>query len=125
VNGPRGALAASIALAALAGCGSSIHVVRVTNPDAPVQLNSGDTLKVSLRAQPGVGYDWALARDSNPAVLSYTGMTYVPDHKGLVGGPGRDVLTLIAIQSGTAVLTLHYSFRGKLQATHSLTVGIH
>ena len=118
-----GALAAAAVLAAvsLAGCGSSaagesaspaaapktIEITPAAQTGTTVEANVGDTIAVSLDANPTTGYSWEFTAGDT---FEIAGSTYVadPNPEGLSGAGGTQVVTLKVTKAGTSDLTGMY-----------------
>jgi inhibitor of cysteine peptidase len=118
-----GALAAAVLLAAtsLAACGSStggsdggsppapktIEVTPVAESGTTVDAAVGDTIVVSLDANPTTGYTWEFTAGDTFAIA---GSKYVadPSSEGAVGAGGTQIVTLKVTKAGTSDLTGMY-----------------
>jgi len=114
-----GALAAAVLLAAasLAACGSSdggspatpktIEITPVAQTGTTVDAAVGDTIVVSLEANPTTGYTWELTAGDTIEVVS---SKYVadPNPDELAGAGGTQIVTLTVTKAGTSDLTGMY-----------------
>jgi len=115
-----GALAAAVLLAAasLAACGSSggggspatpktIEITPVAQTGTTVDAAVGDTIVVSLEANPTTGYTWELTAGDTIEVVS---SKYVadPNPDELSGAGGTQIVTLKVTKAGTSDLTGMY-----------------
>jgi inhibitor of cysteine peptidase len=99
----------------LVGCGvaqpSTPNEVRLTEKrgdcGSTVELNSGDTLSLSLEGNPTTGYPWEI--DSNdPAVMELAGEPeYNPDSEA-IGSGGTYTFRFTAVAQGQVTLRLIY-----------------
>jgi inhibitor of cysteine peptidase len=89
---------------------ASAAALIVTDQDngKDVDLTSGGTLIVKLKANPSTGYAWVVSGDASPLRLEKT--TYVKNSQSakVVGAPGMQVLRFGAHASGMANLTVIY-----------------
>jgi inhibitor of cysteine peptidase len=103
---------ASRAGAAPAASGRTVGVDARDN-HGQVQLRVGDTLVVSLQANPSTGYRWQIT-ENNPSILRSLGApTFVPDRGELIGGRGRQVFRFQAVGNGGTGLTMLYQRTGR------------
>jgi len=114
-----GALAAAVLLAAasLAACGSSggaspaaprtIKVAPVAKTGFVADAAVGDTVVVSLDANPTTGFTWKFTGGDTFEIVS---SKYVadPNPDGLAGAGGTQVVTLKVTKAGTSDLTATY-----------------
>jgi len=115
------AVAALVAAASLAACGSSgggesaspaaapktIAVTPAAQTGTTVEANVGDTIAVSLDANPTTGYSWEFTAGDTFAI---EGSTYVadPNPDGMAGAGGTQIVTLSVTKAGTSDLTGTY-----------------
>ena len=117
------AVAALLAAASLAACGSSsgsgsgdggspatpktIEITPVAQTGTTVDAAVGDTIVVSLEANPTTGYTWKLTGGDTIEVVS---SKYVadPNPDGLSGSGGTQIVTLKVTKAGTSDLTGMY-----------------
>ena len=104
--------------AALGGCGqmpdadtTSAHTVTLT-ASGPATLAVGDTLAITLAANPSTGYSWTLATAPDAAVLAAAGEpAYTPDRTDgppMPGAGGKTTFRLVAAGVGTTRVVLTY-----------------
>ena len=112
----RFAAVVSLAVAAgLAGCGSlqpqTPAVVNASKSGGAVTLQTGDTLVVTLDAQPSTGYRWETLDLHGPVLVAVGSADYLPAAvaPGTVGAPGDSVFRYQARDVGHATLELGYS----------------
>lgn len=103
-------LAACIAAVTLAAgsalAGSIIRVGKGYNGKT-VRLHPGDTLRVSLAANPSTGYSWHVLR-LNRSLVKPAGTRYVPRKPIRPGSGGTYILNFRAVAAGTTRLRLGY-----------------
>jgi inhibitor of cysteine peptidase len=118
-----GALAFTVLLAAaaLTACGSSgggsdgaspaapktIAVTPVAQTGTTVDAAVGDTIAVSLDANPTTGFTWVFTAGDT---FDIVGSTYVadPNPEGMAGAGGTQIVTLNVTKAGTSDLTGTY-----------------
>ncbi len=99
----------------LAGCGSlqpqTPTVVTASKSGGPVTLQTGDTLVVTLDAQPSTGYRWETIDLQGPVLAAVGSADYLPPTvaPGTVGAPGDSVFRYQARDVGHTTLDLGYS----------------
>ncbi|GAB4503959.1 MAG: hypothetical protein Fur0043_09520 [Anaerolineales bacterium] len=98
---------------ALSGCGGGrdqeIHL-EAQDDGKQVTLQSGQTLTVSLEANPTTGYRWQVLQ-IDPAVLEQSGEAeykQAAGAEGLTGAGGVETLRFEALAAGQTTLTLGY-----------------
>ena len=79
-----------------------------------VSLTIGDSLVITLPAQPGTGYGWRVADVSSRIVQLQSNIFQQGD--GLPSGYENQILTFFARETGKGVLTLNYSGPGDTAA---------
>jgi predicted secreted protein len=113
-----------LALVALAGCGSSTKTIRVADPNGTLDAHVGETLVITFRVQPGVGFGWSLTGNQPAAALTLKSDQFEADKPGFVGGPGNEVFRFNVVKTGTAVLTFHHAFRGQPLGNRRVVVAV-
>lgn len=87
--------------------------VSLTEADdgAAVRLASGGTLVITLESNPSTGFTWAIAGEPPAQVALQGEPDYVePDQSGdVVGAPGSQVFTFVAVAPGSGTLHLAYA----------------
>ena len=105
------ALASAVALA---GCGSlerqTPRIVGAGNDGGAVVLKQGDTLVVTLEANPSTGYRWQTVAGTGTVLTPLGTPDYLPDKlaAGMVGAPGDMVFRYRAAAPGQTDLVLDY-----------------
>lgn len=102
-------------VASLAACGDDTES-GVTPPDGSVFTDDGtrftvapgDEFTIVLESNASTGYAWDLAADLDPAVVEAVGTRYVEPDTDLVGAPGREELTFLAVGDGSTFIQLWY-----------------
>jgi inhibitor of cysteine peptidase len=108
-------LAALAIAVTLGGCGSlqpqTPTVVNASRSGGPVTLQTGDTLVVTLAAQPSTGYRWETLDLQGPVLVAVGSADYLPPAvaPGTVGAPGDSVFRYQAHDVGHTTLDLGYS----------------
>ena len=101
-----------VAICLCVACTSSPRVT-VTRGDQDtgtlVELSTGDTLALALRANPTTGYGWIIAA-VDTTILRKIDAGYIPDNvpKGIVGSGGRAFLRFEATKPGKTAVELEY-----------------
>ncbi len=106
------------AIPLLGGCGPmpskdqrGARTVTITG-SAPAMLTVGDTLAITLAANPSTGYSWGVAAAPDAAVLAGQGdPAYVPDNTGgapMPGAGGTATFRLVAVGAGSTRVVLTY-----------------
>jgi predicted secreted protein len=108
------ALAALFAAALLGACGGGTPVLPKIIEVTPVEMSGtrveatvGDTIIVSLKANPSTGYAWKFTAGNTFEIVS---STYVSDPTTgpVTGAGGKQVLTLKVTKAGSSELTGNY-----------------
>ena len=92
-----------------------------------VSLTVGETLQISLGANPSTGYQWAEQMTITDAkVLTQTGHESIAASEGRPGAAGSDVWVLQAMGPGSATVSTSYSrpWAGGEQDTWSFTADV-
>jgi len=104
-------IAASIVLMGIVGCRSGHSLDLDAGSDGGrVEMAVGQTLAVTLDANPSTGYGWQRVL-SEDGVLQQVGETQFqegPAGKGLVGAGGQEILRFKAERAGQTTLDLVY-----------------
>jgi len=113
---------ASIAVVALAACGSSGQRIEVSCGDfyaassqsGAITLSPGERFELVLCSNPTTGFQWEdQSAISDPAVLASAGMVFeIPGTSGQsewVGAPGMQTWTFEALSAGKAQVAFSYS----------------
>ena len=83
-------------------------VIVSMSPSKPVELATGQPLKLTLATNPSTGYQWQLAAPFDQAVLRFTSSLHMRSEAGLPGASGQEILGFTAAQRGKAVISLKY-----------------
>ena len=71
-----------------------------------VELKQGDTLIITLDANPSTGYSWYVV-ETNLSILKNEKKEFQPD-SNLLGAPGKEILHFTALENGETKLVLGY-----------------
>ncbi|HEX9094243.1 MAG TPA: protease inhibitor I42 family protein [Coriobacteriia bacterium] len=106
----------------LPGCSSSVVKITETDAGKPVALSVGQTLEVTLLANPTTGFSWQVA-DASGGVLAAKGdPAYVQDPgPPLVGKGGAQTFTFDAAKAGSGRLLMEYRRPWETTATPERT----
>ena len=98
----------SLLLAALTACGSANEVkLDAGDNGSQVELNTDQTLVISLDGNPTTGYTWEVA-ELDKGVLVQVGETEFEPDSDAVGAGGMQVLRFEVVNSGQTDLELVY-----------------
>ena len=104
-------LVAAVA-AGLTACGSDPEPLTLTKDadGTSVQVEVGQSLEISLEANPTTGYSWEVKESGEPTLRPQGEPAYVQAETGatLVGGGGTYTFTYVGAETGTATLELIY-----------------
>jgi predicted secreted protein len=105
-------LALALCAAAVAGCGGDGEPT-FTEDDRTVAVQTGDRFRIEFPASPGVGDDWSLAGEPDPAVVRLVEDGFVSDaDEELVGAPGVEYFLFEATAPGMTEIGFRYCYRG-------------
>ncbi len=74
-----------------------------------ITVNSGDSFTVTLYAHFGAGLRWSAGVEDTSVVRSKEHRIISDDPPGTVGGPGTEVWTFKALNTGVVTITMTYS----------------
>jgi predicted secreted protein len=124
-------LAAVIGVALASGGGTGATTVSAADSGSTIELAVGETLTVTLESNPTTGFSWALAANSDEAVLQEVDHEYVADASAetpLAGAGGVENWTFKALAKGETTISMEYSrpWEGgeKAAQTFDLTVAV-
>jgi len=95
-----------------------------------IEVNAGDSFKVTLCSNPTTGFEWSeSAQIGDQAVVKQVNHKFTaPKNKQLAGAAGQEIWTFRALQEGTTTISMEYSqpWEGgtKVEWTFELTVVI-
>jgi predicted secreted protein len=105
-------LTATLAALAVVGCGGSRETT-FGEEDGNVEVEAGDRFRIELAASPGVGDDWNLTREPDPAVAVLVADGFRSDAgEDVVGAEGAEYFVFEAAAPGTTEIGLQYCYRG-------------
>ena len=99
-----------VALTVATGCSPQQQEVKATIDDdgREMQLKKGQTLVVTLEANPTTGYSWEVAEPFDEQVLRQAGEPEFKQESDLIGAGGVQILRFEAVNAGQITLTLAY-----------------
>ncbi len=77
--------------------------------ESEVGINAGETLQVSLCANPTTGFVWEDAEIANPDILQQVERRFVAPTGDRAGAPGSEVWTFKGLAKGTTSVSMGYS----------------
>jgi inhibitor of cysteine peptidase len=91
------------------------EVLKQSSITQNVTMGVGNTLRLQLGSNYSTPFRWmADAKIGDPGVLKQDSHTYVGPSTDVMGAPGSEVWTFIALKPGTTTISTHYSsFVGK------------
>jgi predicted secreted protein len=104
----------ALALALLpAACGSSSDVPVFSEGDTEISVGAGESFRIELPANPGVGDAWILTGEPDPAVARLVDAGFESDApEDVVGAGGVQYFLFEAVSSGTTEIVIDYCYRG-------------
>jgi predicted secreted protein len=79
------------------------------SPNATLSVKTNEQFYITLSSNPSsTGYSWQVSSVSNPDMVRFVDSQYIRPESGLVGAPGKQVLTFNALQEGSATIQLEY-----------------
>ena len=99
-----------VALTVATGCSPQQQEVKASIADdgREMQLKKGQTLVVTLEANPTTGYSWEVAEPLDEQVLRQAGEPEFKPESDLVGAGGVQILRFEAVNAGKTTLRLAY-----------------
>lgn len=82
-----------------------------TDPDAPVNVRSGESFAIRLESNPTTGYSWTVTAVPQATVASLDDPegTFEEPDSGAMGAPGFQVFDFTAVASGTTEVEFTYA----------------
>jgi inhibitor of cysteine peptidase len=107
------------------GGGTTIELTAADSGSAKPAM-VGDTIVISLPANPTTGYAWQQVPGLDGSVVSFVSDDYeqAPASPNVVGAGGTETLTYKAVGEGTTTITLAYQRAGDTTAAESFTVTV-
>lgn len=87
---------------------STICRIGEAQHNEPVSLKVGQSLEVSLEANPTTGFEWQVARTDNRRLPQVGGPVFEPPASGREGDATVQTLRFLAREAGMVELELHY-----------------
>lgn len=99
----------SLLLAGTAGCSPPKEVKLGTEDNGrQIELRRGQTLVITLEANPTTGYTWEVREPSEERILRQAGEAEFQPQSELMGAPGVQILRFEAVSAGQTTLNLVY-----------------
>ncbi len=82
----------------------------ITAVSTTTAINStvGKSFNVTLESNPSTGYQWQVTGIGDASIVKFIKSTYVPPQSGLIGAPGKQILTFQALKQGNTTINLNY-----------------
>jgi predicted secreted protein len=98
----------------LAACGGSSSEVAVfSEGDSEISVGAGESFRIELPANPGVGDAWILAGEPDPSVARLVDAGFESDApEDVVGADGVQYFLFEAASPGTTEIVVDYCYRG-------------
>lgn len=115
-----------ISLVLTAGCSSAQEVaLGEANDRTQVELEKGQTLAITLNANPSTGYGWARDAAKTDEILVMVGEPTFKSKSRRLGGGGTEMLRFRADHPGTTTLKLVYHRLSEKEAQPAETYTLH
>lgn len=99
----------SLLLAGTAGCAPPKEVkVRADDNSRQIELRKGQTMVITLEANPTTGYTWEVEKPLDEGGLRQVGEPEFKPESDLIGAPGVQTLRFEAVNAGQTTLNLVY-----------------
>jgi inhibitor of cysteine peptidase len=95
-------------LPALSSCSTEEPGLTETDSSLPIEVVAGEEVNIVLESNPTTGYEWHLSAEVDPAILEHVGQSFVAPTGDLVGTPGHEVWTFLAVGPGDTALSFDY-----------------
>jgi inhibitor of cysteine peptidase len=73
-----------------------------------LEVKQGQVVEVRLPSNPSTGYHWVMIEPMPAVVAALYDASYVPGRNDVVGSPGEERWTLVAVAVGTGILRFEY-----------------
>jgi inhibitor of cysteine peptidase len=73
-----------------------------------LEVKQGQVVEVRLPSNPSTGYRWVMVEPMPAVVAALYDASYVPGRNDVVGSPGEERWTLVAVAQGTGTLRFEY-----------------
>jgi predicted secreted protein len=100
---------------------STVHVAKT---QGSVTVRSGQSLAITFKTEPGVGFDWTLSSNRPRGVVTLRSSHSVAANPGALGGSETRTFIFRASRAGSAVLRFDHSFRGKPRGSRTVRVTV-
>jgi predicted secreted protein len=102
-------LIAILASFTLFACGGKAPVLKVSDPQQPITVDSRKEFTIVLESNPTTGYHWGIVGELDQNVAVFVKSEYIStSNPNLVGGGGLDIWTFRAVRAGETNVTLGY-----------------
>ncbi|MBA2309176.1 MAG: protease inhibitor I42 family protein [Pseudonocardiales bacterium] len=105
-----GSAAVALVAALLAGCSSATSPQSFGRADERIAVTNGASFEIVLDANSGVGDDWRIVGEPDPAVAVPTGEGYRSD-SDQPGSPGHASFAFRAAGAGTTAVKIYNCYR--------------
>ena len=108
------------------GSGGGTTELTAADSGSAISVSNGDTIVISLAANPTTGFSWQQAPGLDTSVVTFVSESYQqqPVSSAVVGAGGTDTLTFKAVGESTTTITLEYLRSGDTSAADSFTVSV-
>lgn len=104
-------VAGAVLAFAVSGCGGG--ETTFTEDDRQFEVGAGDRFRIEFQASPGVGDDWNVAGEPDPAVARLVEDGFESDaDEELAGAPGIEYFVFEAMAPGATEIVFQYCYRG-------------
>jgi inhibitor of cysteine peptidase len=73
-----------------------------------LEVKQGQVVEVRLPSNPSTGYRWVMVEPMPAVVAALYDATYVPGRNTVVGSPGEERWTFVAVKPGSGIIRFEY-----------------
>ena len=73
-----------------------------------LEVKQGQVVEVRLPSNPSTGYRWVMVEPMPAVVAALYDATYVPGRNNVVGSPGEERWTFVAVKPGSGIIRFEY-----------------